>query len=225
MEPCVEGSAIIKLKSVTLLGIDGAGNRPNITKAMHHSMRGLEFEDVILISPHADYVGMDKINHKIVDKMSFEEWNIFVWNGLKEYIETDYYLFVDTDGFVVNPNRWTDEFYDYDYIGARWGSAGDHPHITYCENEKVPCSNNVGNGGFTFRSKKFLEEASKLKHDGYSPEDAFLCLKNYHYLISQGIKFAPGELADQFSIELRVTDAFGFHGVTNHLDYTIFKIT
>lgn len=39
---------------------------------------------------------------------------------LNKYIETDYVLIVQYDGFILNPKAWMDEFLEYDYIGAPW---------------------------------------------------------------------------------------------------------
>ena len=51
----------------------------------------------------------------------------------------DYNLIIHADGFAVNPEAWTDEFLNYDYIGARWGDGV------------------VGNGGFCLRSRKLYD--------------------------------------------------------------------
>ena len=32
---------------------------------------------------------------------------------------TDFVLTIQHDGFILNPDAWRDDFFDYDYIGAR----------------------------------------------------------------------------------------------------------
>lgn len=202
----------MNLGSVTLLGIDGAGNRPNIIKAMQHSMRSLNFEKCILLSPEFAwpiYSYDERILLKNIKKLNYREWNKFVIKELYQYINTDYYLFVDTDGFVLNPSRWDNNFLNYDYIGASWRLTGESER--YCNFQNLIHKNSVGNGGFTLRSKKLLIEASKLDYEG-SPEDAFLCLKSYDHLINRGIKFAPDHIADIFSTDPYDGKSFGFHG-------------
>lgn len=39
---------------------------------------------------------------------------------LDSYIETPHVLVVQYDGFILNPDAWTDEFLEYDYVGAPW---------------------------------------------------------------------------------------------------------
>lgn len=77
----------------------------------------------------------------------------------------------------------------------------------------------VGNGGFSLRSKKFLEVSAKLMREGkipqIHPEDVSLCVWNKDLLDSEGISIAPPELAEKFSIEGDddiYDKQFGFHG-------------
>lgn len=77
----------------------------------------------------------------------------------------------------------------------------------------------VGNGGFCLRSKKFLETSSRLAQEGafkkYHPEDVVMCVWDRDKLENEGIKFAPIDIAKQFSIEgddVIYDKQFGFHG-------------
>jgi len=60
-------------------------------------------------------------------------------------------LLVQPDGFVINPDKWDNQFFEYDYIGAPWEQV---PH-SYLDPWGKP--HRVGNGGFSFRSKKLLD--------------------------------------------------------------------
>ena len=40
-------------------------------------------------------------------------------------MRTPHVLLIQWDGFVVNPSAWSDEFLDFDYVGARWGWPTD----------------------------------------------------------------------------------------------------
>lgn len=218
---------MIKLNNVTLLGIDGAGNRPLVTKAIKLSKKDIIFGDCILLSPNNCYNDLDDIKHIEIPKLSYIQWNRFVIKELYKFIQTQYYLFVDIDGFVINSNLWDDQFLDYDYVGAPWFDSIGNPHINYCIDEGIPCENNVGNGGFTLRSKKFLEVVKDLPYDEDPPkscpnEDAYLCLKNFQKLRSLNITFAPFELAKKFSVERfsfpNINESFGFHGNKEFID-------
>jgi hypothetical protein len=145
---------------------------------------------------------------------------------LPKTVDTDFNLIIQADGYAVNADAWTDEFYEYDYIGAPWPW-------------EIP-GRDVGNGGFSWRSKKlyqaildlrskhsFISLISQLptieviedKFQGYFvPEDNLIC-NLYRPLLEQeyGIRFAPAELADQFSVETNgntpwLGKSFGFHG-------------
>lgn len=202
----------INLNNVTLLGIDGAGNRPLITKALQLSKKNINYAKCLLLSPISSYNNMEGIEHFSIPKMTYLEWNNFVFSKLNSFITTDYFLYVDTDGFVIDHTLWTDSFLNYDYIGAPWTS---NQHLDYCYEHNIKCYSPVGNGGFTLRSKKLLNELQKIQYDSKYPEDAFICLSNFNYLISKGINFCPQDLAFRFSTDPYNGSSFGFHGNKN----------
>lgn len=136
---------------------------------------------------------------------------------LPKVLDTDFSMMIHDDGFAVNAGAWTDEFFEYDYIGARWWFR-QHPY-------------NVGNGGFSLRSRKLYDAIRSLPippdvrsvefFPGIEPEDHIICVLYRQQLEEQfGIKFAPPELADRFSIENFWQDrpcpwlglSLGFHG-------------
>ena len=90
--------------------------------------------------------------------------------------------------------------------------------------EKIP--NVVGNGGFSLRTRKFVEESAKLGWE-HKNEDLNICVFNYERMRDAGIKFASPELAANFSVEhptsyryftrnmLFTYGSFGFHGEFN----------
>lgn len=137
---------------------------------------------------------------QILDLTTYSE---FILKELNQYIQTSHVLIIQWDGFITHPGLWQERFLEYDYIGAPWPTKDGLL---------------VGNGGFSLRSKKLLnalqDEAIIAKH----PEDQCICLENRVYLEkTYGIKFAPGEVAEQFAFELQkpAFNCFGFHGVRN----------
>lgn len=142
-------------------------------------------------------------------------------------IQEDFNLTIHDDGFAVNSQAWTDEFLEYDYIGACWGE-------------------DVGNGGFTLRSKKLYNALHNINveydwrrlpkqlfapefegmvwlqtahcQDPIIPEDNIICRVYKQQLVSDyAIKFAPAAIADRFSIENKMYSpwlgrSLGFHG-------------
>ena len=113
----------------------------------------------------------------------------------------------------MRPHRWTEEFLNYDYIGAPW-----EPGLHFTKSGKEVL---VGNGGFSLRSQKIMTAPRVLNlpftdnGTGYFHEDGQLC--NYHRerLEEHGIKFAPVDLAAKFSKEIcgdkSGVKPFGYH--------------
>lgn len=151
------------------------------------------YRTTALSSPF-DIVKIDKIDSK-------QAYSSFMIKELDKYFETEFVLVTQHDGWVLDSDAWTDEFLQYDYIGASW-----------LEREGP----NVGNGGFSLRSKKLQRIlATDDFIQPYHPEDNCICKIYRPYLESKyGVKFAPEEIADKFSFELRepIQSTFGFHG-------------
>jgi hypothetical protein len=161
------------------------------------------------------------LEHIPIKKLDLKGYNKFLIESLNDFIDTQYCLIIQSDGFLINPNLWRDEFFDYDYIGAPWvefmtyGVSGEK---TFHFNK-----NQVGNGGFSLRSKKLLKVLSTLNFDElnfpHKNEDILICHYLYDYLIDRGIRFAPLEVAKTFSVESpiegmpkNIESTLGFHG-------------
>ena len=142
-----------------------------------------------------------------------------------KYILDDFCLNVQHDSTIIDIGCWDDRYLTYDYIGAPWPM-----HIVQASDmvagriEKIP--NVVGNGGFSLRTRKFVEESAKLGWN-HKNEDLNICVFNYDNMVSKGVSFAPPELAGKFSVEhpteykyfnrdlLLSYSSFGFHGEFN----------
>jgi hypothetical protein len=203
---------VINLPNVTLLGIDCI-NVERLQKALDISSSGIKFGEVkLLTSLPTDDPRKVEIDH--ID--SVEAYSKFCIQDLLKYVETEYVLIVQYDGFVLNPDSWESEFLKYDYIGAPWLGA-DWLVNRFNFPKELIGQYVVGNGGFSIRSKKFLEISKNLAEDGvfdqYQPEDIALCVWHRTEVESAGIRFAPIDLAIRFSIEGSGYDKqFGFHG-------------
>lgn len=204
----------LNLHNVTLIGIDCV-NVERLQAAMNVCEKDIQFGAVKLLTslPTTD---SRRIAIPHID--SIEDYSKFCASELKDYVDTDYALLVQYDGFILNPCSWTDDFTKYDYIGAPWLVA-DWSVRDFNFPESLLGTVVVGNGGFSLRSKKFLETSAKLVHEGkipqIHPEDVSLCVWHKDLLVSEGILIAPSELAAKFSIEGddSAYDAqFGFHG-------------
>ena len=198
-----------KLPNVTLFGLDCV-NIERLVLAAEICKKDFEFAETKLLTslPHSDK-NIIPVAH--ID--SIRKYSEFMLKEAGGYIDTDFVLIAQHDGFILNPDAWTDEFLEYDYIGA-----------PFWENEEFI----VGNGGFSLRSKKlhdllqsdpFIQIEETPSHKYSLNEDWIICVMKREYLESKGIRFAPVELALRFSFESNKklgkvwNGQFGFHGL------------
>ena len=186
-------------KNITLVAVAGTKVLETID-AMRKCHEQAHFEHTLLLSPKLDY----------------KQYNEFVVMELWKYINTDYCLLFQNDGCIVDGSKWTDEFLNYDYIGAPWPLPQDNYSYRPPKGELVRVGNSV-----SLRSRKILELPSQLglewkSYFGNTNEDGFLCVHNRDILKENGVKFAPFEVALQFSKEAELVEnkelkTFAFH--------------
>lgn len=219
-------------------------NYTNTLKALDHTLNTFKktkinisrvywFSDIDLpnkIDTEVKWIRIDRF------KKYTNEYNYITLKLIPLNVIDEYNLIIHPDGFAVNSESWDDAFLEYDYIGARWNN------------------NIIGNGGFCLRSRKLYNALLDLNVPAFTsdynqdiinntenyvidsfgdkviPEDNIIC-KIYRNQLenSYGIKFAPLELADKFSIEHHLSSpwlgkSFGFHGkhgVSNYYGITL----
>jgi len=161
----------INLDDVTLVVVDCLN--PELAKnAILQSQKFCEFNKSLLFTD----IKSDNLNFDVIqiDRIgSIKEYSEFIFKKLNSYIVTKFIIIAQWDGYVVNSKTWTNDFRKYDYIGAKW-----HWHKD---------GKNIGNGGFSFRSKKLLELTSSdefpfLENE---PEDEQICITYREYLVSK----------------------------------------
>lgn len=175
--------------------------------ALHESMRDITFGKTILFTD-ADVRLEESIQKISISPLkSGLDYSRFVIRDLGRYIRTDFIILIQWDGFIINGLLWNPNFRSYDYIGASWPQFPDR----HC----------VGNGGFSWRSRKILEACQAPDLIFRHPEDLCICRDNRVFLEENfDIRFAPREVADRFSFERfhDGNDTFGFHGVFNFVE-------
>lgn len=132
----------------------------------------------------------------------------FLLTQMVYHVETSHCLVAQWDGHVLNAEQWHEEFLDHDYIGARWPQFVD--------------GHDVGNGGFSLRSRRLMEACREPEFAATHPEDIAIGRVGRAWLESRGMRFAPGALADMFATERAgdLASSFGYHGVW-HMPYAI----
>lgn len=191
-------------------------------KALYVTSRSIKFRSVKFFSHEDPKLDFDYEFIK-VNPMGLNGYNMFQLRNIPKYCSADFVMSVESDGFIINPENWSDDFLKFDYIGAPW-----------CETEGL--SNRVGNSGFCIRSKKFLYAIANLPdsdinqyrkdyrmiRSGILLFDVFSCnyvWQKYNGGKDLGITYADVMTAKRFSREQTIHEdpenkiiPLGFHG-------------
>lgn len=200
----MERSAIsnrVHVPDVTLCAITSV-NVPATIAALEASMAAMDFAECLLFTD----VKVRPKNRSIqvipiLNLPSAQAYSRFILRQLADFIQTSHCLVVQWDGHVANPARWDPAFLEFDYIGASWPQFRD--------------GHDVGNGGFSLRSRDLLSALQKKQFRPAHPEDVLIGRTYRGRLEALGLRFAPREVADRFSAERAGNPAtsFGYHGV------------
>ena len=215
---------MINLKDVTLITVTSRNIEETID-ALIYSTQKIKFGEIKFISHIKPDSLQRTASYEYCEELdSIKKYSYYMIYNLQNHINTKYCITFQHDGYILRPEKWSDEFFEWDYIGAPW-PINPNAYITpFGENIRV------GNGGFSFRSKKLLEVPNHInipfeinvgnfyKHmnaNSYN-EDGNICVHNRHLYEYMGCKFAPITTAAKFSQEIQVLEAyniepFGFH--------------
>jgi hypothetical protein len=173
--------------------------------ALQRCMAQVQFAHVLLFSRTSlvpdPPAGVNVIDVQVND---IEAYSRFMLRGLVPHVRTSHVLVVQWDGFVRDAASWDPAFLQYDYIGAPWREA--------------VAGREVGNGGFSLRSRRLLHALLDPDITITHPEDESICVVNRKLLEGRhGVRIAPVGVARHFSYERVEPPAptFGFHGLFN----------
>lgn len=189
---------MLQLPDVTLVSIDTVCHHLTMM-AIEDCTRHVKFGDVKIFS---DMEGSSAI--PIPSFSDHYQAAAFALYSVPKHVKTKFLMFIHWDSWIIDPSMWRDDFLDYDYIGAPWWYSDGF---------------NVGNSGFSIRSKALMDYISDNKEEFplKMPEDAVLC-REYRRKLPQ-FTWAPEKTAHDFAFERSraSTDSrhFGFHGIFN----------
>ena len=129
---------MIKLPQITLLVADDI-NPERARDVLSICQREIEFGAVKLLTSHEVEGAI-----KIPALTTLTDYSVFMLTMAHEFVETEFCLVVQRDGFILNPGKWNDDWLRLDYIAPLF--------IQY---------DNVGSGGFSLRSKRMMESLSR----------------------------------------------------------------
>ncbi len=189
------------LPQVTLCAASSVNVAATI-RALEYSLAQVEFGACLLFTDAVITPGRPEITVvPIAPITSAAAYSQFLLSHMVDHIETSHCLIVQWDGHVLDAGQWRSDFLDYDYIGASWPQFTD--------------GHDVGNGGFSLRSRAMMENCRHADFETFHPEDIAIGRRNRGWLESRGMRFPSRALADCFSAE-RAGDpsaSFGYHGV------------
>lgn len=211
-------------------------------KSLIVTLQSIKPEATLIVCP----LGTKKIPEKFITKYNMRQlllnevelysYSYFLLRYLNNILlnnfssDVSHLLVHQWDSCIIRPDLWTDEFLNYDYIGAPW---------PFFLNYDIPKGNNIliGNGGFSIRSRAFLSysgllETPQKSNDISDNEDILSCVKYQNLAksyIGRDLIFPSLDLARRFSIErqfpkgeyfhkyedLSSYNSFGFHGKFN----------
>lgn len=199
----------LQLSDVTLVAVDTVCHRL-AALAVKESTGRAQFGAVQVHTdnpgPFRDH-GLDATFVSVPPFSSVDEAMTYCWYRLPPHIETSHALLMQWDSGIVCPAQWNKAFLEYDYIGAPWGWHGD--------------AYEVGNGGFSLRSRRLMRYLAEHPQEFplAQPEDDVLCRRHRPSLERSGFRWAPHDLALQFSFERTgfsgMDRHFGYHGIFN----------
>lgn len=124
---------MISLSQVTLLTADDV-NPTLAREVLNICQRGIRFGAVKLLTSHEVDGAI-----KIPPLTSLTDYSVFMLTRAIDYVSTPYCLTVQRDGFILNPDKWNNEWLRLDYVAPIFMQY-DH----------------VGSGGFSLRSRNMM---------------------------------------------------------------------
>jgi hypothetical protein len=200
------------IDDVTLVTIETHYNEL-AARALEETVKRIPFKNVVTFSNRNIYPGAKNVPVNVIPNI--RDYCDIMLKSMWPFIETSHMIFAQWDAMVFDGSQWTDEFLEYDYIGAIWPWE--------------PPGQNVGCGGFSLRSAKLLQalrdpmiQMTPESRFGMKHEDAYIGVVHRQYLDKKfGIRFAPPEVAAQFSYELGSYSkpSMSFHGFWNVIKF------
>ena len=224
----------MNFNSLTIVAIYGNTDGQEAIPSIRKSLGELPGSLGLLISIKEPAGLPSNIKWRKILPMDYRQYSLFVMFCLHNFIDSDFCLIVQHDGWVINGRNWLTKFFEYDYIGAPCHAAFvGNQLITHYQWVGNSAAIVIQNGGLSLRSKKYLELPSRLGVLYYFSEEKVLQNEDVQLtgiyktvLENGGIKFAPEQLAKNFSLEyagskyhddVSFENLVGIHGQTRKL--------
>jgi hypothetical protein len=212
---------------LTIAAVYGHRDGTAVIPALLTSVLQLPGSRALLLSPWRPPDLPSAITWRRIHSLNYLQYSVFVMHCLHSFIETDFCLLVQEDGWVINGVNFEKSYYDYDYIGAPCHAAiSGNQLIQRFQWTQMSSVSVIQNGGFSLRSHRFLEAPNRLGI-AYMPEtrpplfneDIQLTGTLRPSLEAAGLRFAPDAIARGFAIEYlgpRFHDTLDFSNLVGH---------
>ena len=217
-----------------MVSVNGHNDGGHAIESISRTMFELPGSRGLLIAGKRPVSLPEHVEFVLIGSLNYQQYSMFMVHCLYYHVRTEYVLIVQDDGWALNGANWRDGWFDYDYIGAPTHAAGvDGKLCKWYSWIGQPAAIPVLNGGFSLRTRRFLEAPTKFGICYQTPgdpwlrnEDIQLCLILRESLERRGLKFAPPEAALHFSVEymhpaihsnLNLRNLFGHHAQTRRL--------
>ena len=212
----------MRLEDVTLICASSVKHELS-ERAIENSIRNIDFENIIYfsdkilskeISSSVKYEKIEKFN-------SIDDYSKFILYQMPSYIKTSHVLVIQWDGYVRDYRKWSNDFLEYDYIGAPWYFRSNDNEFG---RDDLGRWIDVGNGGFSLRSKSLMEQVKNKRNSipnwfKSKNEDGVICVALREELVKAGMHFPNRTIAKTFSVDAGFSNldfwranSFGFHG-------------
>jgi hypothetical protein len=206
---------MLDLSNVTLVSIDSAADyefKSNIrlaaiSRIVPEIIKEIKFGDVLMINPFGKNKNLLEIifePHWKDFKLGYSPKNIawlnnYLIKALPKLIKTEWYLIIQWDGFIVNSDKWNNEFFKYPFLG------GGHSSL---------------NGGFSLRNTNVMRKISEIENTFETgAEDGFYsCFLDNRWTENKNtpfkIPFPDEQLINEFCLWDSVNSnipTFGWH--------------
>ena len=193
------------MKDITIVVVDTFAHQL-ARRSIERTMQAVPCKEVLVLSDQNIYPDGRWIK---INPINIEDYNSIMIKHLWPLVTTEHILVVQYDGMAVNAANWSDDFLNYDYIGAVW----PWPHH--------PPEYKVGNGGFSLRSRRLINllKDNRIQLNEQSSRYEDLCIGVYYkkFLLENGISYPTVDVAKKFSHEHPPgwRQTLGFHGAFN----------
>jgi hypothetical protein len=192
---------------IAMVAIDNVAHE--LTRmAIEDSLRQIEPEQIIILTDAPNMVRVSGAEYHFFDG-GYPAAMAALWHQVPPLLMAPHMIWLQWDSWVLDAGQWADEFLQYDYIGAPWpcGEGSVWHQLGYRP------GSNVGNGGFSLRSKALAERLATEAYPLKFPEDDAICRLYRGRLEMDGFAWAPEHVAQRFSVECALVTGptFGYH--------------